>query len=907
MADVITRFLVDDTIAIRARVPLDPDPETREYRFRVNLASDREIAMGSRTVTVLVRLQGDEIGTFPVEATLFRPDGSIAAGPIVMENRRQPPLSQPRVVRGDISFALNTGADISGGLGRTRLDPDTPPPSPITRLEHEILTDDPNGVWRVTLTNRGDRDGIFRVLIAHPGAQVTLRRSTVPITLIDRMFKKIVTLANPQLRIDRRAVVTFSREFEELTELGPQHFGDDLRARDIQLDNFELGFTGNGETPIIHLGARFETTGPEEIAVDFLDDINFTKLEFGLDIELGNDFSSLEAIVPNQRPVLEERLDFVGNRVSEASGQVSLDLILDVRAEASANVTTDFFADLVEDVEVDNLDDYIRHSFFAVVRRQDSQAKLRVAAEHITDTLLFLATGSRDRLFFDVLIEQSDLVLTHYKRPTVLDLLNPHGPDGDVAVAPIPEPVAASPGGGTAAVPGLIFRTASPSGANVAAPVAGLDTANGPNRGGRAVDHIVVLMMENRSFDHMLGYLKLERGRADIDGLTSETVNTNPVPGSQSPQGIHRLEHPIILIDPDHSHGGTLLQVAAGAMTGFVQSYLGRKPAPGDERLVMGFYNDFHVGVFDQFAREYKICDRWFCSHPGPTYPNRFISLSGSTPSINNLKLDGDLAGAVKTDTIFDILTRHGISWTYVESNIAFLRMFDRHRVDEENIVQRRAFFEQLQSGPLPAVTWIDPNFGELEIDREKNDDHPPADIRMGQNLIADIYRELSSDTERWRKTLFIVTYDEHGGFYDHVPPHGLNGQGPPVHKIHPDGETFLGCRVPAFLISPLVGRGLVTHEIYDHTSILKTILLNFIGPEATTQELLGQRVDAANDLLGELLSAPRADIPNVTPMPEIVFADPDSLAGRPVDPESFHLGMRLFPLGAKLKSLIAK
>ncbi len=148
----------------------------------------------------------------------------------------------------------------------------------------------------------------------------------------------------------------------------------------------------------------------------------------------------------------------------------------------------------------------------------------------------------------------------------------------------------------------------------------------------------------------------------------------------------------------------------------------------------------------------------------------------------------------------------------------------------------------------------------------------------------------------------------EHGGFYDHVPPHGLDGAAdPPVHKIHPDGESFFGCRVPTFLISPLVGRGTVTHKIYDHTSILKTILLNFIGPEATTQELLGKRVDAANDLLGELAPTPRQDVVAVEAPTDVRFAPPNSLDNRPIDLEDFHLGMRLFPFGPKLKKLIAK
>ena len=115
----------------------------------------------------------------------------------------------------------------------------------------------------------------------------------------------------------------------------------------------------------------------------------------------------------------------------------------------------------------------------------------------------------------------------------------------------------------------------------------------------------------------------------------------------------------------------------------------------------MGYYTDRFLNVFDQLAKEYKVCDRWFCAHPGPTYPNRFISLMGSTPSLNNIEIGGDLAGTVKGDTIFDILTLNGVSWKYVESNIAFLRMFDRYRVDEENIIQRSEFEKIVDEGRL--------------------------------------------------------------------------------------------------------------------------------------------------------------------------------------------------------------
>jgi len=317
----------------------------------------------------------------------------------------------------------------------------------------------------------------------------------------------------------------------------------------------------------------------------------------------------------------------------------------------------------------------------------------------------------------------------------------------------------------------------------------------------------------------------------------------------------------------------------------------------------MGFYTDRDLKVYHFLASNYVVCDRWFSSHPGPTYPNRFISLMGSTSSLSNIDLGGEEAGFTKGDTIFDILARNGVSWNYVESNVAFLRMFDKYRLDDENIIQRQTFVDLARTGRLPSVTWIDPNFGELEFDRDANDDHPPADVRKGQEIVCEIYDALTANTAAWKKTLFVITYDEHGGFYDHVPPHGLETTveppSPPVHRIHPDGKDFYGVRVPAFLVSPAV-RQRVTHTVFDHTSILKTILVNFVGPEAAQQAVLGARVDVANGLLPELEPTARPDVPEC-PRADPARVPPPEFTTQ-IHSQSFHLAMRLFPFGFKIK-----
>jgi len=291
------------------------------------------------------------------------------------------------------------------------------------------------------------------------------------------------------------------------------------------------------------------------------------------------------------------------------------------------------------------------------------------------------------------------------------------------------------------------------------------------------------------------------------------------------------------------------------------------RPKLGDEKLIIGFYDDQVLSTFDFLAKEYLICNRWFSSHPGATYPNRFISIMGSAPSPRNFEIGGIEAGTVKGETIFDILSRENVSWKYVESNIAFLRMYDKYRLDETNIIQREAWLTMAKSGQLPAVSWIDPHIVDLEIEGEADDDHPPANVVKGQEGVQKIYDALIQNKKQWKKTLFIITYDEHGGFYDHVQPHGFNGEiNPVVHKIHEDGEEYYGLRVPTIIASPWVRPSSSTNIVYDHTSILKTILMNFIGPEATNKELLGKRTDAANSLLALLDDRPRKEAQKLAP-----------------------------------------
>jgi phospholipase C len=392
------------------------------------------------------------------------------------------------------------------------------------------------------------------------------------------------------------------------------------------------------------------------------------------------------------------------------------------------------------------------------------------------------------------------------------------------------------------------------------------------------IDHVVVLMLENRSFDHMLGYLSL-RGR-DIDGLRHDMANAW---GGRS-YGVAEQSDTSIEVGPGHGHDDVLEQLGlvdgatTPSMRGFVKNYA--RHVLGTRRLpdVMGYYTATQLPVYDFLAREFCVCDRWFCSFPGPTWPNRFFAYAGQSGGVTK-NLD-----PVDLRTVFDVLDERNVSWQYYSHDIAFIRTMPRFRARGRNqgIAKIGAFGQALQRGTLPSFSWIDPNFTLVTAPLHfsfANDDHPPADIRRGQKLVSSVYNAIRQSSY-WEKTLLVVAYDEHGGFYDHVPPPTC---------VSPDGSpTFgrLGPRVPALLVSPWLVRGSVDSVTRDHTSIIKTVLNRFAPGLPDGAVRLGARVAQwANDLDGTAAGesrqiswhgAPRKDCPGA---PNVDVADTSSTA----------------------------
>ena len=386
------------------------------------------------------------------------------------------------------------------------------------------------------------------------------------------------------------------------------------------------------------------------------------------------------------------------------------------------------------------------------------------------------------------------------------------------------------------------------------------------------IDHIVVLMLENRSFDHMLGYLSLPpalggKGRTDVDGLTGNETNEDK---NGVPFPVKRMVFPKMNGDPCHEWDCVEEQLN-NDNGGFLKNYA--KVVVSNPEFIMHYFTGADVPVYDHFAQDFCICDRWFCSLPGPTQPNRAYGLAGTSDSLKvnftpkQLVTGGGFAGK----TIFEMLPAQ-VTWRAYSHDISGLRFFKKFRTALLPQIEKiDHFFHAAATGTLPNVSWIDPDFGMAVYPGAPNDDHPPHDMRHGQNLVSKVYNALLNGPN-WSKSLLVVVYDEHGGYYDHVSPRDFTA-------VDDDPNfAFYGVRVPAFVISPWVGKGAAygstTHGEneervrFDHASILRTILRRFCTPAGGAVPNMTKRVDEANDLSVLLTEQqPRTDC---TPAPFI-------------------------------------
>jgi phospholipase C len=343
------------------------------------------------------------------------------------------------------------------------------------------------------------------------------------------------------------------------------------------------------------------------------------------------------------------------------------------------------------------------------------------------------------------------------------------------------------------------------------------------------IQHIVVVMMENRSFDHLLGWLPGADGRQaglsypDAGGVLHPTF---PLASTIGYQGCSNL-------DPDHSWEGGRIQYDNGAMDGWLRA--------NSDLFSIGYYERADRPFFNELAASYTTLDRCHSSILAETFPNRFFAHAAQTPTLHSVGTGTVITDPQTIPTIWDRLAAAGVSGRYYFSDVPFLGLWgDRYL----SISRRYAtFLTEAAAGLLPAVSFVDPRFID-EGSGSSGDDHPHADLRVGDAFLSKTFAAVASGPG-WANTVFIVTYDEWGGFFDHVvPPTSVaaNAVDPP----DASGNVLLGMRVPAVVASPWTRAGdqpRISSALYDHTSILKLIEWRWNLPNLTPRDAPGSNI----------------------------------------------------------------
>jgi phospholipase C len=424
------------------------------------------------------------------------------------------------------------------------------------------------------------------------------------------------------------------------------------------------------------------------------------------------------------------------------------------------------------------------------------------------------------------------------------------------------------------------------------------------------IKHVVVLMLENRSFDHMFGFSTAPAGQS-VENLVGKNLSnlvdptkpesaTNPkIPAKKTaPFAVHDKE------GPSHSFNGTNVQLCNNRSgpsaqnpvrnNGFVRNYrdhlLQGTHEVDKNKLaeVMQSFSPTQLPAINALASNFCLCDHWFCEVPGPTMPNRMYIHAATSEGYVHNAFDREFT----SKTIYELFDAAGHSWATYFHDFNEVLQFKALPKTEDHF---RRFDERwktdVANGQLATYSFILPRFMN-KTNAPANSQHAPHDMRFGENLIADVYDALAANQALFNETVLIVTYDECGGFYDHIAPESApnpDGQDSP----NPDDTasfqvpTFkfdrLGLRVPTLIVSPWIEKGIVEKRNLQHTSVIKTMseMFGLAGP-------LNKRDKSATSFanLFTKLSAPRpaTDMPKKLPRPSLANVVVSFVAGAPVD-----------------------
>ncbi|MGH8506037.1 MAG: alkaline phosphatase family protein [Stenotrophobium sp.] len=378
------------------------------------------------------------------------------------------------------------------------------------------------------------------------------------------------------------------------------------------------------------------------------------------------------------------------------------------------------------------------------------------------------------------------------------------------------------------------------------------------------IDHIVVVMMENRSFDHYLGWVP------GADGIQSGVSLKDSSGKAYSSYNLAPQFQNADMADPDHSYAGGRTEINKGKMDGFLL------PQPAGDTFPIGYYTADSLPFFKGCADNWTICDRYFCSILSSTTPNRIYMHAGQTDRISNT------VDVSTLPTVWDGMLAAGRKVAYYYTDVPYTAFWGSKYQSFSKKYDMASFAADIASGQLADLTYVD-NVGNTlnEGTGVSMDDHPYADIRNGQAFLNAVYDALRQGPN-WERTLVVVNYDEWGGFYDHVPP--------PLAPITSaekvaGNDGRLGCRVPCVLIGPRARRGHVEHAQFDHNSVLNMIAWRFGFAPLGVRASSGNIAEALDFSSPPNLSAPAFVVPKGPFGQQCIPASEAAELGIPVPP----------------------
>jgi phospholipase C len=354
-----------------------------------------------------------------------------------------------------------------------------------------------------------------------------------------------------------------------------------------------------------------------------------------------------------------------------------------------------------------------------------------------------------------------------------------------------------------------------------------------------AFQHLVVLMLENRSFDHMLGFMKSDAYL--IDGLNGDEFNLDPngTPVTVSKDADFSGD---LTPDPGHHFPDVNMQIFGNrdgtgdpTMKGFVMDYaqMGGSSVAQSHNIMKCFspgpVPECKIPVLVTLAEQYAVCDRWFSSVPGPTLPNRCFAHAATSVG----RVDMNPIWFEVSKTIYELLRASNVTSKIYFHDATVAMTFKNFLKDQSYFGTFDDFLDACDNGRLPAYSFLEPRYNADNMNHlGANDQHPDHDVAEGETLIQDVYNAIRK-SKLWENTILLIVYDEHGGLYDHVPPPATVNPDDKNSLNPPFDFRRLGLRVPAVVVSPWIPAGTIDPTQYDHASLAATARKLFLGADS--------------------------------------------------------------------------